>query len=332
VVVGEGGLHPRSLGCDPVHVIVCKVNLRYVAGTIMPDLRGADSASLGAQFGVLSASPVPPKVVFVSCATASGGADGTRIRRAEGGAGLIGLPPGPSGSESMWAPSGSHCVRALVVTVALLAAACCGPAGEGSAPPEEPRTTTTAMPTVEDYPDAITRRLHRMATEPRPVEPSAMPPRHLDAETFPVSLVPRDRIVWGGVAPDAIPAIDDPVVERASSVDWLDDREAVLVLQLDGEPRAYPIQVLMWHEIVNDEVDGRPVAVTYCPLCNSGVAFDRTVEGRTLDFGTSGSLYLSALVMYDRQTESLWTHFDGRAVVGTLAGAELEMLPVSTVA
>jgi hypothetical protein len=212
-------------------------------------------------------------------------------------------------------------VRALVVVAAaLLTFAGSGPAGE------------RAATTLEDYPDAIARRLHRMANEPRPVEPSALPPRHLDAEVFPVSLVPRDQIVWGGVAPDAIPAIDEPVFERASSVDWLDDREAVLVLQLDGEPRAYPIQVLMWHEIVNDEVEGRPVALTYCPLCNSGVAFDRRVGDRTLDFGTSGSLYLSALVMYDRQTESLWTHFDGRAVVGTLAGAELETLPVSTVA
>jgi hypothetical protein len=231
------------------------------------------------------------------------------------------------GSESMLALSGSPCMRALLVTVALLAAACSGLTSERAAPADEPTPTT-----VEDYPDAITRRLHRMASEPRPVEPSAMPPRHLDAETFPVSLVPRDGILWGGVAPDAIPAIDDPAFEQASSVDWLDDREAVLVLQLDGEPRAYPIQVLMWHEIVNDQVEGRPVAVTYCPLCNSGVAFDRTVDGRTLDFGTSGSLYLSALVMYDRQTESLWTHFDGKAVVGTLAGAELEVLPLSTVA
>jgi len=218
-------------------------------------------------------------------------------------------------------------MRALVVAVALLAAACSGPASERAAPAEESTPTT-----VEDYPDAITRWLRRMASEPRPVERSAMPPRHLDAATFPVSLVPRDGIVWGGVAPDAIPAIDDPVFEQASSVDWLDDREAVLVLQLDGEPRAYPIQVLMWHEIVNDEVEGRPVAVTYCPLCNSGVAFDRTVDGRTFDFGTSGALYLSALVMYDRQSESLWTHFDGKAVVGTLAGAELEVLPLSTVA
>jgi len=227
----------------------------------------------------------------------------------------------------MLAPSGSPCMRALLVTVALLAAACSGLGSERAVPARESAPTT-----VEDYPDAITRRLYRMASEPRPVEPSAMPPRHLDAETFPVSLVPRDGIVSGGVAPDAIPAIDDPVFEPASSVDWLDDREAVLVLQLDGEPRAYPIQVLMWHEIVNDEVEGRPVAVTYCPLCNSGVAFDRTVDGRTFDFGTSGALYLSALVMYDRQSESLWTHFDGKAVVGTLAGAELEVLPLSTVA
>ena len=227
----------------------------------------------------------------------------------------------------MRAPSGFRYMRTLVGAMALLATACSAPVSERAAPAEE-RTTTT----FEDYPDAITRWVRRMASEPRPVEPSAMPPRHLDAETFPVSLVPRERIVWGGVAPDAIPAIDDPDFEQASSVDWLDDREAVLVLQHEGEPRAYPIQVLMWHEIVNDEVDGRPVAVTYCPLCNSGVAFDRTVDGRTLDFGTSGSLYLSALVMYDRQTESLWTHFDGRAVVGRLAGAELEMLPMSTVA
>ncbi len=212
------------------------------------------------------------------------------------------------------------------MTVALVAAACSGPVSERPAPAAKPTTTT-----VDDYPDAITRWLRRMASEPRPVEPSALPPRHLDAETFPVSLVPREHIVWGGVAPDAIPALDDPAFEPASSVDWLDDREAVLVLQLEGKPRAYPIQVLMWHEIVNDEVDGRPVAVTYCPLCNSGVAFDRTVDGRTLDFGTSGSLYLSALVMYDRQTESLWTHFDGKAVVGTLAGVELERLPISTV-
>src|SRR5918994_1542044 len=199
-----------------------------------------------------------------------------RLGRLGGGSG--GSRAVPSGSESMRAPSGFREVRTLVVTLALLAAACSGSASERVTPVDESTTTT-----VEDYPDAVTRWLRRMASEPRPVEPSALPPRHLDAETFPVSLVPREGIVWGGVAPDAIPAIDNPVFEQASSVDWLDDREAVLVLQLEGEPRAYPVQVLMWHEIVNDVLDGRPVAVTYCPLCNSGVAFDRTVGGRTLD-------------------------------------------------
>lgn len=158
-----------------------------------------------------------------------------------------------------------------------------------------------------------------------------MPPRHLDTEAFPVSLVDRTRIVSGGPPPDGIPAIDDPVFERVVTVDWLSDDEAVLSLEFDGVARAYPVRVMTWHEIVNDVVAGVPVTVTYCPLCNSAVAFERRLDGRALDFGTSGALYLSALVMYDRQTETLWTHFDGRAVVGTLAGAELQRVPVATV-
>ena len=159
-----------------------------------------------------------------------------------------------------------------------------------------------------------------------------MPPRHLDEERFPEVLIERDRIVWGGVAPDAIAAIDEPRFRPARTIDWLADEEAVLVLQVDQQVRAYPVQIMTWHEIVNDVVDDRAIAVTYCPLCNSGVAFDREVGGRTLDFGTSGSLYRSALVMYDRQTESLWTHLDGRAVVGDLVGAELDTLSLATVA
>jgi hypothetical protein len=191
--------------------------------------------------------------------------------------------------------------------------------------------TGQGEPPPAEYPDRAVRRLNLMAAERRPVEPSAMPPRHLDEETFPVSLVERTRIVSGGPPPDGIPAIDDPAFERAAEVEWLSDDEAVLSLEVDGVARAYPARVMTWHEIVNDVLAGVPVAVTYCPLCNSAVAFERRLEGRTFDFGTSGALYLSALVMYDRQTETLWTHFDGRAVVGTLAGAELERLPVATV-
>ncbi|HEX6231565.1 MAG TPA: DUF3179 domain-containing protein [Jiangellaceae bacterium] len=184
---------------------------------------------------------------------------------------------------------------------------------------------------VEEYPDRIARELDRLAAEPRPVTDSALPPRHLDAEMFPTTLVDRNLIVSGGPPPDGIPAIDDPQFAPAGTIDWLTDTEPVLVLQLDGQVRAYPVQVMMWHEIVNDQTGQVPVTVTYCPLCNSGVAFDPRVGGRVLEFGTSGALYQSALVMYDRQTESLWTHFDGQAVVGTLVGEQLRMVPLSAV-
>lgn len=136
----------------------------------------------------------------------------------------------------------------------------------------------------------------------------------------------------GGPPPDGIPSIDDPAFAAVPTIDWLADDEAVMVLQVDDAVHVYPVQVMIWHEIVNDVVAGVPVAMTYCPLCNSAVAFDRRVAGRTLDFGTSGALYQSAMVMYDRQTESLWTHVDGRAVIGTLAGAHLDQISVATVA
>jgi len=106
----------------------------------------------------------------------------------------------------------------------------------------------------------------------------------------------------------------------------------VLSLTLGTETRAYPVQVLIWHEIVNDTVAGTPVAVTYCPLCNSALAFDRRVAGRVVSFGTSGRLYQSDLVMYDRQTESLWPQLELRAVAGMLTGTTLRPYPVSTVA
>lgn len=219
----------------------------------------------------------------------------------------------------------------LVVTAALLATACSG-AGAGPSPSApSPGVARGTPPAVEDYPDLMTRRLRVMASEPRPVELSAIPPRHLDEQTFPVSLVDRERIVSGGPPPDGIPSIDDPKFAPARLVDWVADDEAVLVLQAGDSVRAYPAQVMIWHEIVNDVVGGVPVAVTYCPLCNSGLAFERRAGGRVLEFGTSGALYQSALVMYDRQTESLWTHFDGRAVIGTLVGSELPLLPLSTV-
>jgi hypothetical protein len=149
---------------------------------------------------------------------------------------------------------------------------------------------------------------------------------------LPTPLVDPAALVSGGPPPDGIPAIDEPLFERASSVTWLDADEPVLSLQVGGEARAYPVRVMIWHEIVNDLVAGVPIAVTYCPLCNSALTFDRRVGDRILSFGVSGLLYQSDLVMFDRQTESLWPQLEGRAVAGVLTGTDLEKFPVQTVA
>lgn len=128
---------------------------------------------------------------------------------------------------------------------------------------------------------------------------------------------------------DSIPSIDDPTfIAPNAAAEWLAAQEPVAALEWKGEARAYPLQIMTWHEIVNDLVGGDPLAVSYCPLCNSALAYPREVQGRVLEFGTSGSLYRSALVMYDRQTDSLWLHFEGLAIEGPLEGTQLEFIPM----
>lgn len=144
---------------------------------------------------------------------------------------------------------------------------------------------------------------------------------------FSKSSIAFDEILSGGPPRDGIPSIDDPKFTRASDITDIDGREPVIQFPLNGNPRAYPLRVLTWHEIVNDSVDGTPVAVTYCPLCNAAIVFDRRVDGRVLEFGTTGKLRKSDLVMYDRQTESWWQQFTGEAIVGKLTGAALKLLP-----
>ncbi len=139
--------------------------------------------------------------------------------------------------------------------------------------------------------------------------------------------VPLDEFVSGGPGKDDIPSIDDPRFVAIPEAD-LEPRSPVLSLTVDGDTRAYPLGVLMWHEIVNDRVGGKPVAVTFCPLCNSGLAFERKIGGRILEFGTTGLLRKSDLVMYDRQTESWWQQYSGKAVVGEMTGRELTLLPL----
>jgi hypothetical protein len=144
--------------------------------------------------------------------------------------------------------------------------------------------------------------------------------------------VPLSEFQSGGPAKDGIPAIDEPrFVGVDAAADWLGPREPVIEVTVNGETRAYPIQVLIWHEIANDELAGVPIAVTFCPLCNTSIVFDRRVGGRTLDFGTTGKLRNSDLVMYDRQTESWWQQFGGEALAGRYAGAELKQLPARIV-
>ncbi len=141
------------------------------------------------------------------------------------------------------------------------------------------------------------------------------------------------EIESGGPPKDGIPAIDRPrfVAVRAAR-EWLKPKEPVIVLRLGAQARAYPIQILMYHEIVNDTLGGVPVAVTFCPLCNASMVFDRRVGGATLDFGTTGRLRYSDLVMYDRQTESWWQQFIGQGIVGRYAGTDLKRLPSEIVA
>lgn len=138
----------------------------------------------------------------------------------------------------------------------------------------------------------------------------------------------------GGPPPDGIPAIDSPKFEDIEAADeWLENDWPVMFFENNGDARAYPLAILIWHEIVNDEVGGMPVSLTFCPLCNATIAFNRTQpDGTVLDFGTTGNLRNSDLVMYDRQTFSWWQQFTGEAIVGDLTGTQLEFLPSQIIA
>jgi hypothetical protein len=144
--------------------------------------------------------------------------------------------------------------------------------------------------------------------------------------------VPLSEFLSGGPPKDGIPAIDEPKFEPvASADDWLSAREPVIELEVQGQVKAYPIQILIWHEIVNDTIAATPVSVTFCPLCNTAIVFDRRVRSRRLSFGTTGKLRNSDLVMYDRQTESWWQQFGGEGVVGRYTGEKLKQLPAQVV-
>jgi hypothetical protein len=135
--------------------------------------------------------------------------------------------------------------------------------------------------------------------------------------------IPLNEIESGGPKKDGIPALLEPKFVRASNADFLKDEDRVLAIAEDEEAKAYPIRILNWHEVVNDEIHGKPILISYCPLCGTGMAFDPMINGRKYTFGVSGLLYNSDVLMYDHQTESLWSQIKQEAVTGDMTGTPL---------
>jgi hypothetical protein len=139
-----------------------------------------------------------------------------------------------------------------------------------------------------------------------------------------IRIVDVNELVSGGVPRDGIESIDNPQFETIEAVASLyTDATPVIEVNINGDVRAYPLQILSWHEVLNDVVGGLPLVVTFCPLCNSAIAYERTIAGEVFEFGVSGALRNSDLVMYDRTTESLWQQIGGEAIVGDMVGAVL---------
>lgn len=189
---------------------------------------------------------------------------------------------------------------------------------------ELPAVLTTPSPPGEESPVKVPTLL--------PEEP---PPTGAESQfttDFSRRSVPYTEILSGGPPKDGIPAIDNPsFINVAEADEWLEDVEPVIFLRIGDDARAYPLQIMTWHEIVNDTVNNIAVVVTFCPLCNTAIVFERTVSDRVLDFGTTGRLRYSNLVMYDRQTESWWQQANGEAIAGELTGRRLSFLPATII-
>ena len=183
-------------------------------------------------------------------------------------------------------------------------------------------------PSFESGEEATMTPVEKLSDE---VSPPAGAQREFTTD-FSIHAVPYDEILSGGPSKDGIPSIDNPQFINIEEADqWLDSREPVIRVTINQAVKAYPIQILTWHEIVNDSLGGTPIVVSFCPLCNTAIVFERTVDDEVLDFGTSGRLRYSNLIMYDRQTESWWQQGTGEAIVGELTGHKLKLLPAGMI-
>ncbi len=230
----------------------------------------------------------------------------------------------------------------LAIAAAALILAACSPSTAEEVPVTEPQPLLpTDPPEIAPTPTDIAED---PAPELGPAQTSAecedpfgdeLPEQYVsfflttwDQTNFCLHSIPYNEIT-PVLPPDRIPSIDAPVFESIEEGDaWLEDDWPVMFFEWNGDARAYPLAILIWHEIVNDVVGDKPVALTFCPLCNATIAFDRELpDGTVLDFGTTGSVRHSDLVMYDRLTESWWQQFTGEAIVGEMLGTQLEFLP-----
>ncbi len=228
-------------------------------------------------------------------------------------------------------------MRTIVGLSALLLLVACAPAQEAAGETQEPAVNPTteleeapvAAPTLAG--DALAPEDGLLTEDDRPDWFKSIT-RDWSTDWH-RHTIDYSELLSGGPPRDGIPSIDQPVfINQQDASEWLAANEPVVVLELNGEARAYPLQILTWHEVVNDTVGGEPVIVTFCPLCNSAVAFGRTLpDGTVAEFGVSGLLRNSDLVMYDRVTESLWQQLTGEGIVGELAGEQLTFLPAAIV-
>lgn len=230
--------------------------------------------------------------------------------------------------------------RLLAITGVVLLAGCASFDGSGqpvlptatgesaaSAAPADEKQREAEAPAPADAPDPTAEQI---VGDDRPAELRALTQGW--KTNWSKRLVPYDEILSGGPGRDGIRSIDIPRFERVEAAgDWLAGNEPVIVLEVGDSVRAYPLQIITWHEIVNDVVDGQPVVITFCPLCNSALAFKSVVRGEVLKFGVSGLLRNSDLIMYDRATETLWQQFTGEAIIGDLAGERLTFLSTAIV-
>ncbi len=219
----------------------------------------------------------------------------------------------------------------VLLSVLIFTLAACSTVEMNQAVSEVESTQKVDEPTVEFFP-AATEQEAAVCEDPFG---GSVPAFRTDGwkTNFCLHSIDYEEIFSGGPPRDGIPPIDSPRFESIESADkWIEELEPVILLEHENEVRVYPIQILTWHEIVNDEIAGDPIAVTFCPLCNTALVFRRpAIEGEFLTFGTSGNLRYSDLVMWDRQTESWWQQFTGEAIVGDLTGTKLDSLPAAII-